>query len=66
MSIVSPDITGFSASHDLQELFDVPIAQEAVKHVYHSGQFRSSLIKRRAFWAQFIRDLVTPYNQPRP
>ncbi len=58
-------VAGFDTSQDMQPLFGVTSRIEANMHIYHSGQFRSFLAKRRAFWRQFILDLNIPYNQPR-
>lgn len=57
----------FDGFEDIKLLFHTGNdSGEAVKAIYHGGQFRSNLPARKDFWGKFISDLnVTPPLQPR-
>jgi hypothetical protein len=68
--MVNPGVL-FDEEHDLKEsaFFNLPTPESAVRHIYHSGQFRSFLgnsdHSRRGFWFQLLSDLKQSASTPR-
>ena len=54
-------VKGTAAMYDLRVLFGTANDDvESVKHIYHSGQFRSFLARRQAFWQTFLTEIRQP------